>query len=232
MGMAESGDSELIRVTLIDYFTDEVLVDNLVEPDVPMRHLNTQYSGVTWSDMRRAQRQGTCLKGKAMARAAVWWFVGTETVVVGHGVSNDLRAMRWVHALVVDSFVIEFGYVKRKEAEIAAAAEKEVERTKAMGGERTVASFVEQDSLLGDYVNAGTPLADMPGNLHDAQGKQTAPKAKKKKGSGNLALKNLVEKRLHRQIQMAGKAGHDSLEDAIAARDLVHWIIMNPDCER
>jgi RNA exonuclease 1 len=42
MGTAASGESELIRVTMVDYFSDEILVDNLVEPGVRMLHLNTR----------------------------------------------------------------------------------------------------------------------------------------------------------------------------------------------
>jgi RNA exonuclease 1 len=224
MGTNKYGEPELIRVTLIDYFTGEVLIDNLVKPDVAMQHLNTQYSGVTWGDMRKAQIHGTALQGKAGARFAVWWFVSTETVVVGHGVSNDLRALRWIHALVVDSYVVEFGFVKRKEAEIAAAAEKEAERLEAMGADGKVVGLGEKDSLLGDFLVKGTPSLDVVGNVVGGvggnapgdKGNGAASKTKKKKGGGNLALKNLAEKRLHRKIQTGGKKGHDSLEDAIA----------------
>ena len=107
MGTAASGDPELIRVTMVDYFSGEILVDNLVQPDVSMRHLNTRYSGVSWPDLKEARRKGTCLSGKAGARQAVWKYVGNDTIIVGHGVSNDLRALRWTHTLVVDSLIKE-----------------------------------------------------------------------------------------------------------------------------
>lgn len=53
------------------------------------------------------------------------------------------------------------------------------------------------------------------------------PKKKKKKpkGTGDLALKTLLKRYLGRDIQMQGNLGHDSMEDAIAARDLVHWMV-------
>jgi len=54
MGTAKSGDSELIRVTLIDYFSSEILVDKLVYPDVAMEHYNTRFSGVTRKEMENA----------------------------------------------------------------------------------------------------------------------------------------------------------------------------------
>ncbi|KAF7575366.1 RNA exonuclease [Pyrenophora tritici-repentis] len=55
---------------------------------------------------------------------------------------------------------------------------------------------------------------------------QVEPKKKKKpKGSGELSLKMLLKRYLGREIQMQGNLGHDSMEDAIAARDLVHWMV-------
>ncbi|KAH7248449.1 hypothetical protein B0J15DRAFT_63295 [Fusarium solani] len=58
MGVAASGDSELIRKTLVDYFSGEILVDKLVWPEVSLSHLNTRFSGVTWKSMNAARKQG------------------------------------------------------------------------------------------------------------------------------------------------------------------------------
>lgn len=225
MGTAVSGDSEVVRVTLIDYFSGAVLVNNFVEPDVPMQHFNTRFSGVSRADIQRAKREGSCLKGKAGARRALWRYVGPETVVVGHGASNDLRALRWIHGLVVDSFVIEFGIMKTKEAEHEDKKGVEVKKV------REVADPIEGNLLPGKDVNGGTSAVLISGKVPDGYATAKMQKEKKKKGSGHLSLKTLVKKRLDRDIQTGGKEGHDSLEDAIAARDLVHWIITNPDHE-
>lgn len=64
MGTARSGDSELIRLSAVDYLTGEVLINNLVKPDQPMLHLNTKWSGVTFDQMNEAVRKRTTLKGK------------------------------------------------------------------------------------------------------------------------------------------------------------------------
>jgi RNA exonuclease 1 len=52
------------------------------------------------------------------------------------------------------------------------------------------------------------------------------PKKKKAKGTGDLALKTLLKKYLDTDVQTKGNQGHDSLEDATSARDLVHWMVM------
>jgi RNA exonuclease 1 len=204
MGTAVIGDPELIRVSAIDYYTGEVLVNNLVATDQPMQHLNTKYSGVTWGQMNHALRTRKTLDGKAGARNALWRFVGPHTILVGHGVSNDLRAMRWIHPRVVDSLMIENKIVQAKKALEAAAA--------AAAAEEQALKDAELQSLGLEVPAVQIPVPE--------------PKTKKPKGTGDLALKTLVKKYLGQDVQMQGKKGHDSLEDAISARDLVHWMVM------
>jgi RNA exonuclease 1 len=206
MGTAQSGDSELIRVTLIDYFSSEVLVDRLVYPDVAMEHYNTRFSGVTRKQMENARALRQCLMGKKMAREAVWRFVGPHTVVVGHSAHNDLAAMRWIHIVVVDTWLVESEKKKAKEVKAKAEAERD-------GKEQEVSQ------------TQSSPSKDVD-EVQEAQQHKENPK-KKVKGSGPLSLKTLTWERLRREIQTAGRRGHDSLEDAIATRDLAHWNVLN-----
>jgi RNA exonuclease 1 len=222
MGTAMSGDSELIRVTMIDYFSGAILVDNIVEPDVSMRHLNTQFSGVSWADVKKARRERTCLQGKAGARRAIWKYVGPETFVIGHSVSNDLRAMRWLHALVVDSFVTEFVRVKRKEAAEAEEAKKAMVALVELNGSDEAVENLGRTQAL----NSECPGIKMP----KIEQEDTTQKAvRTRKVPGKFSLKTLTKQHLDRDIQMNGNKGHDSLEDAIASRDLVHRTILQPE---
>ena len=153
MGVAESGDSELIRLSMVDYFTCEVLIDSLVWPDVKMTHYNTRFSGVSKAMMEQARRSGNCILGRKKARLEIWKYVGANTIIVAHGGSGDFNALRLIHRTVVDTQLVE--------------------------------TFSDEED----------------------------------KG---LSLKALAKERLGREIQIKGK-GHDSLEDAIATRDLLHW---------
>jgi RNA exonuclease 1 len=153
MGVAESGDSELIRLSMVDYFTCEVLIDSLIWPDVKMAHYNTKFSGVTKTMMEHARRSGNCLFGRKKARLEIWKYVGANTIIVAHGGSGDFNALRLIHRTVVDTQLVE---------------------------------------TLSDEEDKG------------------------------LGLKTLAKARLGREIQIKGR-GHDSLEDAIATRDLLHW---------
>ena len=47
MGTADDGEMELIRLTMIDYFSSETFIDSLVFPSVKMFHYNTRFSRVT-----------------------------------------------------------------------------------------------------------------------------------------------------------------------------------------
>jgi RNA exonuclease 1 len=216
MGTAMTGDSELIRLTAIDYLTGEVLINNIVDPDQYMMHLNTRYSGVTFPQLNEAKRKRTCLIGKAGAREALWRFVGPHTALVGHGVNNDLRALKWIHPTVVDSFLIEHKILQAKKAAIAAAEEAEAAAAAA--------------AVAAAAAAATTALVEEPEHLlqKETSSPQTevGPKKKKPKGSGDLSLKTLMKKYLDRDIQTQGNKGHDSFEDALAARDLVHWMVM------
>lgn len=107
MGVAKSGESQLIRLTLVDFFTGEALIDSLVKPAAPMSHYNTKYSGVTAADMRKAERSGSCIRGHHTARERIWKYVGPETIVIMHGGRNDLSALRWIHPTVIDSLLLE-----------------------------------------------------------------------------------------------------------------------------
>ncbi|PSN69728.1 hypothetical protein BS50DRAFT_608518 [Corynespora cassiicola Philippines] len=228
MGTAKSGDSELIRVTVVDYFSGKVLVDSLVNPDVPMEHLNTRYSGVSWADLSKAKRKGTCLRGKDQARLRVWNFVGPQTIVVGHATFNDLRALRWIHANVVDSQIIASKAKKTKDDEKRAEKER-VMKEPHIGG-IAMEDSQPQDQASGQAL-LPSGLTNMLGVSKQAISQGNTPKPKKAKGSGDLSLKTLIKKRVGRDIQTGGRAGHDSLEDAIAARDLVHWHVTHPNFE-
>ncbi|KAI4930652.1 uncharacterized protein J4E92_004484 [Alternaria infectoria] len=210
MGTARSGDSELIRLSAIDYLTGEVLINNLVKPDQPMQHLNTKWSGVTWDQMNEAVREKTTLKGKASHSVCKL----KEDIV-----HNDLKALKWIHTKVVDSYVVEHKIIQEKKA--IEAREKELSEEAARRVEECLLEVtgLATSSMLTPLTNAQT----MGDSTNPTEGE---PKKKKKKGTGDLALKTLLKKYLDTDIQTKGNKGHDSLEDATAARDLVHWMVM------
>lgn len=189
MGTAASGESELIRLSVVDFFTRAVLLDCLVYPDMKMAHYNTKYSGVTRQSMEDARRRRSCIFGRSNARRAVCKFIGLETVVIGHAGHQDLTSLRWIHRQIIDTLIIE---TKKRQAEIDAR------------------------------VATADDLADVAECKQDSEKEMEERKEPQKQQEGGLSLKYLSLKRLNRVIQIKGR-GHDSLEDALATRDLLHW---------
>ena len=202
MGTAVNSDTVLIRITMIDYFTGDVLIDNLVEPDTPLRHTNYKYSGITFGDLRRAKNKRTCLMGTEAVRRAIWKHVGPHTIVVGHGLHNDLKAIKWIHTAVVDTFVIESELRKAYQAKLS---------NEPTGG----ISLAAPDTQT-------PPPAASPAPANEPPAPEQKPKQPK---ALSRSLENLAKQRLGRIIQTKQ---HDSLEDALATRDLAHWYVTNP----
>jgi RNA exonuclease 1 len=133
-----------------------------------MAHYNTRYSSVSPSAMHAAVCKGTAILGRDRARLALLGFVDPETVIVVHGGSGDFGALRWIHPLVVDTFILE-GYEG--------------------------------------------PAVD---------------------GQAGRSLKELCRRKVGIEVQVRdranGKLGHDSLEDAMATRELLlAWMKSIPE---
>ncbi|KAK8110629.1 uncharacterized protein PG998_007086 [Apiospora kogelbergensis] len=201
MGVTQAGESELIRVSVVDYFSSAVLLDSLVWPDAKMGSLNTPFSGVSWKALNEARRNRTCLFGRQKAREAVWSLLGPDTVVIGHGANNDLNILRWIHPCIIDTLLVEQNFRKLQED---AANEQEARE----GTQQQDPAPIEPKNKKEGQKDAGADLDTKP-----SEGRG---------GGGGLSLKKLTKERLGRTIQVSGK-GHDSIEDAIATRDILHW---------
>ena len=69
VGLSEGRD-ELARLSVVDFLTGEVLMDQLVVPTERVTNWRTRYSGITRAAMESARRAGLTLNGWPAARAA------------------------------------------------------------------------------------------------------------------------------------------------------------------
>lgn len=145
--------SVLARLSVVDYFTGEIIIDALVQPEMRVTDWRTRYSGVTYAAMNAAVRSGQALKDVPSAQAELWKHVDQKTVIVGQSLKNDFDALRIVHLCAVDSGI-----------------------------------------MVGEAVNIPTKSL--------------------------FGLKATCSELLGIKIQ-AGKRGHDSVEDSLAAREVV-----------
>lgn len=161
MGVSIYGEPELVRISMVDFFTGEILIDSLVYPRVRLQHLNTRYSGVTRDMLETARKRKQCIMGgRDAARAQVWRYVGRETIVVMHGGQSDMMALRWIHDRVIDTFVVE-GWRRDAAAAMEAAKKKadankdtaEPEKKDGTPGGRSLKHLTE--TILGAQIQQG-----------------------------------------------------------------------------
>jgi DNA polymerase III epsilon subunit-like protein len=100
------GHREIAFLTAIDFLTGSVLINNYVKPDSQVFSWDSRYSGVTPYAMNKAVKEGTALKGWEGARAKLWEFMDSDTVLIGHSLNNDLDVLGIVHSNIVDSAII------------------------------------------------------------------------------------------------------------------------------
>lgn len=102
MGYTSRG-FELLRITAMDFFSGEEVFDILVRPKGVVLDLNTRWSGVAE------------IKEEALSfedsMALLGEVIDSNTVMVGHGLENDMNAMRLIHSRVVDTAIL---YPKHK----------------------------------------------------------------------------------------------------------------------
>lgn len=91
---------ELARVTLLDGTNGTLLMDELVIPDNPILNYNTRYSGITASMLEAVTLS------VAQARQRVTRFVGPGSILVGHTLENDLKAVKLVHLRCIDTSLL------------------------------------------------------------------------------------------------------------------------------
>jgi len=88
---------EIVRVTLLDD-NDRLVFDLLVRPEGEIYDFNTRFSGITHQNF--AERVTVSFDE---ALELLKYYVSSETVILGHGLENDLLALRLLHSVVVDT---------------------------------------------------------------------------------------------------------------------------------
>ncbi|XP_011867510.1 PREDICTED: RNA exonuclease 3 isoform X2 [Vollenhovia emeryi] len=87
---------ELARVTIVN-LDCEVVYDEHVKPSSEVIDYNTRFSGITEESMLRATKTLPDVQNDLLG------LIYAETILMGHSLANDLKALRMIHKNVVDT---------------------------------------------------------------------------------------------------------------------------------
>lgn len=91
---------ELVKVALVDLLGNQVYY-SLVYPEHEVVDYNTRFSGVSEKDFKNSGA-----KNFKKVQEEVLKLIQTDTIIIGHGLENDLRALKIIHYLVVDTSIV------------------------------------------------------------------------------------------------------------------------------
>ncbi|CAL9738282.1 RNA exonuclease 3 [Monosporozyma servazzii] len=92
---------EMIRLTLVDFFTNKVLFDQITRPVGEILDLNSEYSGV-----HQIKDSESLSYNDAMKNVLGNTMINKNSILIGHGFENDLNVMRLFHDKCIDTAVM------------------------------------------------------------------------------------------------------------------------------
>jgi len=90
---------ELTRVTVVDEDGADTY-ESFVKPDNPILDYNTRFSGITEADMKGVT---TTIRD---VQAVLLSMFSSETILCGHSLDSDLKALKLIHTCVVDTSIV------------------------------------------------------------------------------------------------------------------------------
>lgn len=108
---------ELARITVVDEACNTVY-ESLVRPLGELLDCNTRFSGLTEDIM------GTALHRLRDVQATLLLLFNSHTILVGHSLESDLKALRLIHPTVVDTSVLfphKLGLPRKRSLRVLAA---------------------------------------------------------------------------------------------------------------
>lgn len=120
----------MTRLSVLDS-TGICLIDSVIKPLSTVLDLNTIFSGITTQCMANATETLESITAKFKTLA------NSDTILVGHGLENDLKALRLIHMRVIDTaqvFPHERGFPNRNSLKFLARTILDMDIQNSEGG--------------------------------------------------------------------------------------------------
>ncbi|ORY04005.1 hypothetical protein BCR34DRAFT_605005 [Clohesyomyces aquaticus] len=99
MCRAEDGTLVLTRISLLDW-DGNVVLDELVRPDIVIQDYLTQYSGITEAMLKDVTTTLSDIQQRLLK------MITPRTILVGHSLNSDLLALKLTHPFIVDTAIL------------------------------------------------------------------------------------------------------------------------------
>ncbi|KAM9956819.1 hypothetical protein ACTFIR_003553 [Dictyostelium discoideum] len=99
MCRTEGGQLELTRISIVNE-QKKVILNEFVLPEKPIIDYLTQYSGITADTLKNVTNRLPDIHAKLEK------LVGVDTVLIGHSLENDLKAMKFIHRKIIDTSIL------------------------------------------------------------------------------------------------------------------------------
>ncbi|KAL3465203.1 ribonuclease H-like domain-containing protein [Aspergillus heterothallicus] len=106
VGIDPQNTSHLGQVVAVDILTGKTVLDICVQPPVTVRNWRNNKSGLSPAIFREYKKRGKLVAGVTSAQNALYNLIDTETILVGHALENDIRALGIVHGRLVDTQIL------------------------------------------------------------------------------------------------------------------------------
>lgn len=91
---------QIARLTIINSKAI-VIFDQFLKPLGEVLDYNLRFSGVTPADLQKAKYNLKELKAKELGK-----YINETTIIIGHGLENDLKALRIIHPTIIDTAIL------------------------------------------------------------------------------------------------------------------------------
>ncbi|KAF8301324.1 hypothetical protein DL93DRAFT_2173338 [Clavulina sp. PMI_390] len=96
-------DKALARIAVVDFWTEEVLMDEFVKPEEKIVDYVTQWSGMTPELLAPVTTTLSQIQSRLLSFMSP---SNSDAILIGHHIANDLQALRLSHARCIDTSVI------------------------------------------------------------------------------------------------------------------------------
>ncbi|KAI0436099.1 hypothetical protein F4803DRAFT_557334 [Xylaria telfairii] len=105
--VAMSNNEEgLLNIAVIDFFTGDLVLNSLVRPSDPVTNWRRHVTGYNRPMLNEQIKRGKVLSGWKQVREKIFNVTACETIFIGHGLVDDLPALRIATDRVIDSNTI------------------------------------------------------------------------------------------------------------------------------